>query len=239
MFKKRRIKGGTTASKRQKIVQTKSEVLQLPSLEKYGLNGNKSDSAVDETSLEPSLDHNSDDEKGFSGDTDTNTKSTLGHNSDLAAIGVELLDDKPATSISNDLNPTKNSHSDMKTTLYMDYQPDVCKDFKQTGFCGYGDSCKFLHIRDDFKTGWKLNQEWKVDLSREDIKQLEDVPFKCLICKQDYKFPVVTNCGHYFCSACFMNRAKKTTKCYVCSEDTHGVARSAKNLASILKKQPT
>lgn len=41
-----------------------------------------------------------------------------------------------------------------------DYQPDVCKDYKETGFCGYGDACKFLHDRGDYKTGWQLERDW-------------------------------------------------------------------------------
>jgi RING finger protein 113A len=40
-----------------------------------------------------------------------------------------------------------------------DYQPDVCKDYKDTGFCGYGDACKFLHDRGDYKTGWQLEKD--------------------------------------------------------------------------------
>jgi len=43
-----------------------------------------------------------------------------------------------------------------------DYQPDVCKDYKDTGFCGYGDSCIFLHDRSDNKTGWQLDQEFEM-----------------------------------------------------------------------------
>ena len=39
-------------------------------------------------------------------------------------------------------------------------QPDICKDYKETGFCGYGDSCKFLHDRGDYKSGWQLEREW-------------------------------------------------------------------------------
>ncbi|KVI04330.1 Zinc finger, CCCH-type [Cynara cardunculus var. scolymus] len=35
-----------------------------------------------------------------------------------------------------------------------DYQRDVCKDYKQTGYCGYGESCKFLHDYGDYKSGW-------------------------------------------------------------------------------------
>ncbi|KAK2970001.1 hypothetical protein RJ640_008341 [Escallonia rubra] len=29
----------------------------------------------------------------------------------------------------------------------VDYQPDICKDYKRAGHCGYGLSCKFLHDR--------------------------------------------------------------------------------------------
>ena len=39
----------------------------------------------------------------------------------------------------------------LRSTVRWDYQPDVCKDYKETGFCGFGLSCKFLHDRSDFK----------------------------------------------------------------------------------------
>lgn len=127
----------------------------------------------------------------------------------------------------------------VKVTMLTDFQPDVCKDFKQTGYCGYGDSCKFLHSRDDFKTGWKLNQEWKIDDPSHSKNQtaVAHIPFKCIICKGDYTNPIVTNCGHYFCGSCFTQRVRKDPSCAICGQDTHGVARIAKKLNSILKEQ--
>ncbi|RHY18980.1 hypothetical protein DYB36_003995 [Aphanomyces astaci] len=41
-----------------------------------------------------------------------------------------------------------------------DYAPDICKDYKETGFCGYGDNCKFMHDRGDYKSGWQIDKEW-------------------------------------------------------------------------------
>ncbi|CAI4048141.1 hypothetical protein SUVZ_12G3500 [Saccharomyces uvarum] len=132
-----------------------------------------------------------------------------------------------------------NQPSNIRTTLLMDFQPDVCKDFKQTGFCGYGDSCKFLHSRDDFKTGWKLNQEWNVDNedSRKNALDLDKIPFKCVICKENYKSPVVTSCGHYFCGPCFATEMKKGTKCFICGKETHGSAKVAADLQKILGRR--
>lgn len=155
--------------------------------------------------------------------------------------------------------------SNLKSTVLMDYQPDICKDFKQTGYCGYGDNCKFLHSRDDFKTGWKLNKDWEAfqqhnqrdanliaaantirpggDLQKvveETIeKTIKDIPFKCVICRNDYKNPVVTSCEHYFCNKCFFRRIKDTgnKKCVICGHDTKGSAKVAANLQQILKLQ--
>ncbi|KAJ7212928.1 hypothetical protein GGX14DRAFT_445672, partial [Mycena pura] len=39
------------------------------------------------------------------------------------------------------------STSTIRTVTIVDYQPDVCKDYKETGYCGFGDTCKFLHDR--------------------------------------------------------------------------------------------
>jgi len=56
------------------------------------------------------------------------------------------------------------SHGPLRASAYVrvsarfDYQPDVCKDYKETGFCSYGDSCKFLHDRGDYKSGWEIER---------------------------------------------------------------------------------
>ena len=46
----------------------------------------------------------------------------------------------------------------IRTTVRFDYQPDLCKDYKETGYCGYGDACKFVHDRSDYKSGWELDR---------------------------------------------------------------------------------
>jgi len=48
----------------------------------------------------------------------------------------------------------------------IDYQPDICKDYKETGYCGFGDSCKFLHDRGDYKSGWQIDKEWDAEQLR-------------------------------------------------------------------------
>lgn len=48
----------------------------------------------------------------------------------------------------------------LRATCRFDYQPDICKDYKETGFCGYGDQCKFMHDRSDYKSGWQQEKEW-------------------------------------------------------------------------------
>jgi len=37
----------------------------------------------------------------------------------------------------------------------------IIQDYKETGFCGFGDSCKFMHDRSDYKSGWQLEREWQ------------------------------------------------------------------------------
>jgi len=49
----------------------------------------------------------------------------------------------------------------VRTTCRFDYQPDICKDYKETGFCGFGDTCIYLHDRGDSKSGWQMEAEWE------------------------------------------------------------------------------
>lgn len=90
----------------------------------------------------------------------------------------------------------------LRATVRWDYQPDICKDYKETGFCGFGDSCKFLHDRSDYKHGWQLEQEHAggshgCDSDGDDTKYEihsddEDLPFKCFICRESFVDPIVT-----------------------------------------------
>lgn len=48
--------------------------------------------------------------------------------------------------------------TNVRMTVRVDYQPDICKDYKETGYCGFGDACKFMHDRGDYKAGWELDR---------------------------------------------------------------------------------
>jgi len=130
----------------------------------------------------------------------------------------------------------------IRSTVRWDYQPDICKDYKETGFCGFGDSCKFMHDRSDYKQGWQLELEMAnntygaEDSTKYEISSDEDdLPFKCFICRDSFKEPVVTKCNHYFCEKCALDNYKKSTRCYVCNVQTSGFFKPAKLLAAKLE----
>lgn len=66
----------------------------------------------------------------------------------------------------------RGAHGPLRANVYaraisrFDYQPDLCKDYKETGFCSYGDACKFMHDRGDYKSGWELEREWEAEQKR-------------------------------------------------------------------------
>ncbi|KAF1961598.1 hypothetical protein CC80DRAFT_488063 [Byssothecium circinans] len=151
------------------------------------------------------------------------------------------------------------SATNVRMVTMTDYTPDVCKDYKQTGFCGFGDNCKFLHAREDYAAGWKLDKEWEMsgkgkkpggtivasakrdgaekDEDGVDLAMLEKIPFACIICKKPYKTPIITKCGHYFCEACALKRYRKDPTCANCSAKTYGVFNGARNLQKLLDKK--
>ncbi|GJJ76125.1 RING finger protein 113A [Entomortierella parvispora] len=129
--------------------------------------------------------------------------------------------------------------SNIRVTNRFDYQPDICKDYKETGFCGYGDSCIYMHDRGDYKAGWQLDQEWEAEQRAKKLALIEglddeaesssdddEVPFACLICREEFKHPVVTRCNHYFCEKCALKRYAKTPKCAACQTPTGGLFNS-------------
>ncbi|TQW01153.1 hypothetical protein V2A60_002162 [Cordyceps javanica] len=156
--------------------------------------------------------------------------------------------------------------TNIRTVTVMDFAPDVCKDYKKTGFCGFGDNCKYLHSREDVKQGWQLDKDWDISSKgkthlggtvvananreqaggrsltttteeAEEEAMLEKIPFKCIICEGDYREPVVTRCGHYFCEPCALKRYRKDPTCAACAVGTNGVFNSAKRLKKLLEKK--
>jgi RING finger protein 113A len=182
------------------------------------------------------------------------SKNLLGSTRSKPQTFIEKSADAPPRQV----GPQKSS-SNVRTITITDYTPDVCKDYKQTGFCGFGDNCKYLHAREDYAAGWKLDRDWELSTKGKkqagtivasanrdekekdedgiDLAMLEKIPFACLICKQSYKSPIITKCGHYFCEACALKRYRKDPTCAACNAKTQGVFNGAKNLQKLLDKK--
>ena len=156
--------------------------------------------------------------------------------------------------------------SNVRMTFIMDYKPDICKDYKETGYCGFGDSCKFLHDRGDYKQGWQLDKEWEekekqrkaalakleqmernmgedgvcVPLEDDDDDDEEDgIPPTCPICENTWdaiRDPVVTKCKHYFCEHCALRHNAKEKACFVCHRPTGGTFNTAKEIVKRVKE---
>ena len=80
--------------------------------------------------------------------------------------------------------------------------------------------------------GWQLDQlaanpKSNAGDAESDTDSDADIPFACLICRKPYTDPVVTRCGHYFCSACAIRRFSKTPKCLACGAATGGIFNRA------------
>ncbi|KAI5463696.1 hypothetical protein BGZ63DRAFT_197647 [Mariannaea sp. PMI_226] len=156
------------------------------------------------------------------------------------------------------IGPTKSS-TNVRMTIATDFAPDVCKDYKKTGFCGYGDNCIYAHVREDFAAGWQLDHEWekvskggktmkgttvasanrdkKAVVDEEDEEFLEKIPFACIICEGPYRAPITTRCGHYFCEPCALKRYRKDPSCAACGAATNGVFNTASKLNKLLERK--
>jgi RING finger protein 113A len=182
----------------------------------------------------------------------------------LGAYKTYRQGESATTNASGTLGPAR-APSFLRAINRFDYQPAICKDYKETGYCGFGDSCIYMHDRGDYKSGWQLEKEWEAiqakkkkkleeaaarlesgdmtALTGEDpgnddavddenlvILEETELPFACFICREDFKSPVVSTCGHYFCRDCAMNSYKTDPKCKACSKPTFGVFNRALKL---------
>lgn len=148
--------------------------------------------------------------------------------------------------------------TNVRVTARFDYQPDVCKDYKETGFCGFGDTCIYLHDRGDTLSGWQLEQQWEQEQKAKREQQQQEMqdyaagrqqnssqvenesdglPFACHLCRDYFKQPVATNCGHYFCEACIMHYVRSQSEnCPICGKDTGSVFNQSTKLITKKRK---
>lgn len=97
-------------------------------------------------------------------------------------------------------------------------------------------------IRTTDLAGWQLdklaeNPKKQIDDASESDSDEEDVPFACLICRKHYTDPIVTRCGHYFCSACAIKRFARTPKCAACNAPTGGIFNRADKIIEKINKK--
>ncbi|KAI8866939.1 hypothetical protein GQ42DRAFT_111090, partial [Ramicandelaber brevisporus] len=132
----------------------------------------------------------------------------------------------------------------IRLSTRVDYEQNICKDFKLTGYCGYGDSCTFLHDRSTLKVNNKVNPEWEsikqthrqarnIEVKSKETKaaaKAEIVSPECSICNNSYEFPVALECGHVFCEECALANHRKTGKCFVCGKKSQGTFVDASEL---------
>ena len=57
--------------------------------------------------------------------------------------------------------------SHIKRGENIDYNPSLCKDYHDTGYCCFGDSCIYIHDRGDYKAGWELEKDWEQERKEE------------------------------------------------------------------------
>jgi RING finger protein 113A len=157
--------------------------------------------------------------------------------------------------VTGSLGPMR-APTNLRVNCRFDYAPGICKDYKETGFCGFGDSCVFMHDRGDYKTGWELEEEWRreqkqkqkliqegkyKETSSDEDNDSDDptssIPLICPICDKEYITPVKTVCEHYFCESCALKNYSKSSACYVCRKPTQGIFNYCETLIELIKRK--
>jgi RING finger protein 113A len=133
-----------------------------------------------------------------------------------------------------------------KYNVRFDYSAGLCKDFLETGYCGFGDSCIFLHDRGDYKMSWELDadfekQQQQNDVINYEVPELVDPSLtECPICKRAHEKPrMLPECSHRFCQSCIVNALKTKLKCPLCKLPVSGSLKPVVLTTQQFKTLPT
>lgn len=139
------------------------------------------------------------------------------------ATFIEKKENIKGSVASQSIGPVR-APSNLRATSRFDYAPDVCKDYKETGFCGFGITCKFLHDRSDMKSGWELEKEFEANQAKFEEDEFEvHEPVEDLTCPVCHKEGTVqANCGCRYCQTCGLELFKAKKKCLKCDSELNG-----------------
>ncbi|MES1907614.1 MAG: hypothetical protein MHM6MM_000698 [Cercozoa sp. M6MM] len=190
---------------------------------------------------------------------DATMERTLEHVAKRTTVVVEKRERRPADALGA-IGP-RIPQSNVRFSTEIDHNPEICKDYFETGYCSFGDACQFIHDRQDYKSGYELDREWRqkekkreeailrgLDSSHPDHPDYDPAkaaaaeaqtvkfPTECSLCKGDFNQPIVTVCGHYFCEACALKHYRRNPKCAICNKPTRGMFRPARDLKKHLKQ---
>lgn len=132
-------------------------------IEPTGDKGDVGESSADLGVTRPDVSHAKVRKTSHGNEFTTNTgarKFQLGLETEVGAKSIDQKDEVASMEghnilVSSEQNKTQTGKkyapmaapSNVRVTTIMDYARDVCKDYKETGFCGFGDTCIYLHDR--------------------------------------------------------------------------------------------
>ena len=178
MFKKRRVKGSGAKRTRDDVIEDNDVEINIKSVKKDNsldsTNTDKSDTETSSDKEDKSNESNIETEKDiFKPDTMIDElHQKLKENEKLLSGSKEIQKkDADGNKLYTGMISTKSKKevlvkpvsSHVKQSFVVDYQRDVCKDFLKLGYCGFGDTCKFLHYREEFQPNEKEHSnEWEM-----------------------------------------------------------------------------
>lgn len=133
-------KSSSMAKEMQKVHQAQTEKFLREEEEKDGLFYAKQNQAISQAIREGEL----------------NPKVYRGQNG-YSNYFVQTEDDLRQKKFSGTLKGPQKAPTFVKVTTRIDHNPERCKDYYEHGYCGFGDTCIFIHDRGDYKSGHQLD----------------------------------------------------------------------------------
>ncbi|KAA0151291.1 hypothetical protein FNF29_04766 [Cafeteria roenbergensis] len=69
-------------------------------------------------------------------------------------------DAKSAAMAAGTIGPLR-AATTVRSTFVTDFQKGLCKDYFETGYCGFGDTCIYMHDRSSRRAGWQVDRDWE------------------------------------------------------------------------------